>query len=269
MRVYALKVIDRSFHDTAKFIFPHDAFWHLFHVQSYRFSPRRFRRYCNYEGIGNAHHNSFHSRMALKGYDSSVDKRCCFLALALCGIYADGTAREWMQTKSLFSGETWLYSLFFCARAWESPRFQHSLQELLQRVSPCTGLSLVAPELLSSLWSETTADLGKVSYKEGSKIHNVVANWIDSRCSVEHVYQLGSLSLLHFDFGGYIDWRFTHFCSGFDARRKLPSEPKAFTETMTTHFDGHFLGRGSTDWLFLCTLRSRNKDADLRFRVQG
>ena len=269
MRVYALKVIDGSCHDIAKFIFPHDAFWHLFLDQSYWFSPRQFRRYCNREGIGNAHHNSVPSRMVLKGYDSSVDKRCCFLVVALCGIYADGTARDWMQTKSLFSGAYWLYSLFYCARAWESPRFQHSLQQLLQRVSPCTGLSLVAPKLVSSLWAETTAGLGKVNYKEDSKIHSVVANCINSGCSVEQVYQLGPLSLLHFDFGWLIDWSFTHFCSGFDAGRNFPSRPEVFTDNITSHFDGHFPGPYTTDWLLLCTLRSRNKDADLRFWIEG
>ena len=165
-------------------------------------SRQNFVKKCRANDIGNAHRKLSQTTMTLTGYDQKMDRKTHFIGVALCAVCADLYARALSSSHANPNCQRWLENLFFSARAWESISFNNLLEQLFQRVSPSLGLQIVAPKLISALWAETVANIGRVQKRNDKILHNVVACSIDAPCSVEMVWQLGPLALVHVSF----DW---------------------------------------------------------------
>ena len=178
-----------------------------------------------------------------------MERKIHFLGVALCAVCADLYARALSRSDANPNCQRWLENLFFCARAWESMSFNNLLGQLFQRVSPSFGLQIVAPKLISALWAETIANVGRVQKKNGKFLHNAVACSIDAPCSVEMIWQLGPLALLHISFNGWTDFSWTSGCGGLEASCRQPRKPSSLDATPTAANDhSHFVLPDTQGW---------------------
>ena len=212
-------------------------------------SPQNFLKRCRADDIGNAHRSFSHSSMTLVGYDQKLDSKAHFLAVALCAICADEYARGCSKSNSSFSCQRWMENLFFSARAWESISYNTLLDQLHRRVSPSLGLNIVAPKLISSLWAEVVANLGRLQRRQNKVIHNVVASAIDAPCTVEVSWHLGPLQLLHMALDGWTDFSWTYGCEGLETQCRKPWKPSALDPTPDDTDDcSHFVSPDTGGW---------------------
>ena len=212
-------------------------------------TPQNFWRRCKGHDIGNAHKSFFETTMTLSGYDQRLDNKIHFVAVALCAICADDYARGRSKSYSNFMCRRWMENLFFGARAWETNAFKTLLDQLFCRVSSSLALNLVAPKLISSLWAEVVANLGRVQKKQGKLIHNVVASVIDVPCAVEMSWQLGPLQLIHVALDGWTDFSWTYGCDGLETQCRKPCKPSSLHPTPDDSDDcSHFVSPDGGGW---------------------
>ena len=211
-------------------------------------SPHNFLHRCRADDIGNAHKRLSQSTMTLAGYDQKLDMKIHFLAVALCAICADEYARG-SQSYSSFNCQRWIENLFFSARAWESTSLRTLLDQLFHRVSPSLGLNIVAPKLISSLWAELVANVGRQQKKFGKWIHNVVSCSVDVPCTVAMSWQLGPLQLVHVALDWWTDFSWTSGCDGFKTQCRKPWKPSALVPIPANTDDySHFASPDTCGW---------------------
>jgi hypothetical protein len=260
LRVQHETIIDRKFHDIAKFLFSQPAFWHFF-SQEYWFDPAQFLKYCRGHALGAAHTQLVTDNMVLQGYDRMYDQCGHFLLLALClcrsSLYHGG------QEKSVNSSKDWCFNLALCARALQREEEQNRLDNLRARFSSATGVTCMPIDMMCALWVETFVqcwdhknEMVRLTGKHKSKgkvqvtKYNILAENSEKCASIETLWHVGPLTLLSCNFATndltYADftWRFGLSLKDYPLQFREPVKPTAMELLQ------HHPGSTSNPWDF-------------------
>jgi hypothetical protein len=206
-------IIDRKYHDVAKFLFSQPRFWHLF-THEFCIDPAQFLEYCREHRLGEAHTVLMNDSMLLHGYDRMYDQCGHFLLVALCvcrsSLYHVSTDdSSGGQAKPANSSKDWCFNLASCARALQRKEERDRLDNLRCRFSSATGVTSMPIDVICALWVETLVqcwnhkvEMVRSSGKHKSKgkvaviKYNILAEKSEKCVSIETLWHVGPLALL-------------------------------------------------------------------------